>query len=119
MCLLCFGDHGARPPLLTHAIKVMQRARSLAQRMRIRNRRRNIRFREKNRLGESAPMRQVTSQRRGECTSGAVGGTRALTVRFENFLLRTPAGGKAEEISRLFQMSASDHYIRRSEGVQT
>jgi hypothetical protein len=40
-------------------------------------------------------MRQVTGQRRGEGTSRAVRGSRALTVCLENFLLDTPAGGKA------------------------
>ena len=51
MGVLAFGDDSAWPPLLAHAVEVMQRAHTLAQRMGIRNRGRDIGFREKNGLG--------------------------------------------------------------------
>src|SRR5208282_716700 len=119
MGVLCLGDDGASPPLLANAVEVMQRSRSLAQRLSIRNRRRDIRLGEQNCFGQSAPMRQVTSQRRGESTSRAMGGTRSLTVRLENFLFDTPRATKTEEVDRLLQMASSDHHIRRSQRVQT
>ena len=97
----------------------MQRPHSVAQRMGIRNRGRDIHFGEKNRFGQSAPMRQVAGQRRGERTSGAMGGIRALTVRLENFLLSASGGSKAEEIDRLLQVASGDYHIRRSQRVQT
>ena len=51
MSVLPFRDDAARPPLLAHAEKVMQRTNAVAQRMGIRNRRRDIHLGEKNGLG--------------------------------------------------------------------
>ena len=51
MDVLGFRDDGALPPLLAHAVEVMQRAHTLAQRMGIRNRGRDVDFGEKNGLG--------------------------------------------------------------------
>lgn len=48
---LCFRDDGAGPPLLAHAVEVMQRPYSVAQRIGIPNRSRNIYLGKKNRLG--------------------------------------------------------------------
>ena len=60
-------------------------------------------------------MRQVAGQRGGERASRAMGGIRALTVRLENFCFRAPAGGEAEEIDGLVEVTAGDHHIRRSQ----
>ena len=122
MDLLSLGNRGALPPLLAHAVEVMQRTHSLAQRIGIRNRGRDIRFGEKNRLGQSAAMRQVAGQRGGERASGAVGGIRTLTVSLEDFLLGASGGSEAEEIDRLLaltEVASGDHHIRRSQRVQT
>jgi hypothetical protein len=85
--------------------------------MGIRNRGRNVHFGEKNRFRQSAPVRQVAGQGRGERTSGAMRGFRALTVRLENFHLRAPGGTKAQEIDRLLQVASGNHHVRRSESV--
>src|SRR5450759_5410164 len=59
MDVLGFRYDGAGPTLLPQAEEVMQRPHSLAQRMGIRNRSRDISLGEQNRLGDSAPMRQM------------------------------------------------------------
>jgi len=51
MSVLPFRDDGAGPPLLAHAIEVMQRTHAVAQRMGIRNRGQDIRLGEKNCFG--------------------------------------------------------------------
>src|ERR1700704_6654368 len=101
MHVLPLRDDGAWPPLLAHAVEVMQWPHSVAQRMRLRNRRRDIHFGEKNRLGQSPPMRQVAGQRRGERTSGAMRGIRVLTVRLDNFLFGATGSRETQEIERL------------------
>ena len=103
--MLCFGDHRACPPLLAHAVEVMQWPDSVAQRMGVRNRGRDIRFGEKNRLGQSAAMRQMARQRGGKRAPGAVGGIRTLAVGLENFLFGASGGSEAEEIDRLLALT--------------
>src|ERR1700687_4659039 len=118
MRMLPLRDDRAWPPLLAHAVEGMQRPHSVAQRMAIRNRGRDIHFGEKNRLGQSAPMCEVAGQRRGECTSGAMRGIRALTVRLENFLFGASGSRETEKIARLLQVASRDYHIRRSQRVQ-
>src|ERR1700674_2478453 len=119
MRVLPLRNDGARPPLLAHTVEVMQRPHSMPQRVGMRNRRRDIHFGEKNRLRQSAPVRQVAGQRRGERTSGAMRGIRALTVRLENFLFGASGTRETEEIDHLLQMASRDYHIRRSQSVQT
>lgn len=118
MRVLPLRDDAARPPLLAHAIEVMQRPHSMPQRIGIRYRSRDIHFGEKNRLGKSAPMRQVASQRRGERAAGAVRGIRALAVRRENLLFGASGSRETEEIARLLQVASRDYHIRRSQRMQ-
>src|SRR5260370_19375830 len=66
MRVLPLRDNAARPPLLAHAIEVMQRPHSMPQRIGIRYRSRDIHFGEKNRLGQSAPMRFFSPKCRSE-----------------------------------------------------
>src|SRR5208283_5602966 len=49
MDLLSLGNSGALPPLLAHAVEMMQRTHSLAQRIGIRDRGGDVSFGEKNR----------------------------------------------------------------------
>src|ERR1019366_171713 len=111
MDVLGFRYDRAGPPLLPHAVEVMQRPHSLAQRMSIRNRSRDISLGEQNRLGDSAPMRQMAGQRRRERASGAMRGIRALAVRLEHFLFDPADGREAEEVDRLLQVASGNDHI--------
>src|SRR5260370_2975687 len=118
MRVLPLRDDAARSPLLAHAIEVMQRPNSMPQRIGIRYRSRDIHFGEKNRLGQSAPMRQVASQRRGERAAGAVRGIRALAVRRENFLFGASGSRETEDIARLLLLASRDYHTLRSPTIQ-
>src|SRR6267378_2132637 len=72
MDVLPVRDDSALPPLLAHAVEVMHRPYAVTQRMGIRDRGRDIHFGEKNRFRQSATMRQVAGQGRGERASGAM-----------------------------------------------
>ena len=88
--MLGFRDRGGGPPLLPHAVEVMQGPDSLAQGIGIRNRGRDIGFGEQYGLGQAAPVRQVAGQGGRERASGAVSGIGEDTVRLENFPFDAP-----------------------------
>jgi len=59
MRVLRIGHDRACPPLLAHPVEVMHWTHASAQRVGIRNRGRDINLGEKDRLGQSTPVRQV------------------------------------------------------------
>ena len=96
----------------------MQRTHAVAKRMTVRHRGRDIRFGQKNCLGQSTPMRQIACQCGGEGTSRAMGGIRTLTLGLEDFLFGAPGRNEAEKVCRLLQMASGHYNIRRSQRMQ-
>ena len=100
---------------------MMHRPDASSQRIRVRNRRRDIGLCQQHSLRQSAPLRQMARHRGRERAAGAVGRVRWQLRGFENFLLRPCPAGKAQQIDRFLQVTASDddagrtHFVKASD----
>ena len=96
MGVLGLQNDGAGASLLVHSIQMMQGTMTVAKRLRVRNRRGNIRLRQQNGFGQSSAVRQVAGQRGRKSTTRTMGRSGALAFGFENFLLDSPRALEAE-----------------------
>jgi|SRR5208282_721841 len=118
MDVFCFRDDSAGPALLVHAEQVVERPRSMPERLRVGDGRYDIGFRKKNGLRKSAAMRKMAGEGRRKGASRTVRGSRALALGLEDLFFNSARGRKTKQVDGFFEMASGNNDVGSAEGVK-
>lgn len=91
----------------------------MAEGLGIRNRSRDVGFRQQNGLGQAAAVGQMAGEGGREGASCAVSRSRALALGLKDFLLDPSGGGEAEQVDSFLEIAAGNNDICGSENLQS